>query len=307
MKTFLKKLTVFFLLLFVILIVMNIWMDFEPRPHYPLHYEEVFHPKVNANVVILGASHATHGINPRYLEGEHRKVFNFALNGAPPSFYLDWYQKVFRRYYPKPSYVIYAVHWAMFDDRYLARQFHHDSKYFPFRFFIRELMDSKSLQTLLFNRFSFSKERKHVIKILLREEREIYPKSRYYKGYIPFKTKSKKRLETGERHYEINPAQSRAFEELLDALKRDEIKVIFVQVPGYTTSRKDEQISEHVLLLRGIAKERRILFLDYETERLTSINMNTDLFADWTHLNEAGSEAFSTLLREDLVNLLNGI
>jgi len=35
--------------------------------------------------------------------------------------------------------------------------------------------------------------------------------------------------------------------------------------------------------------------------------MNMDLFADWTHLNEAGSEAFSKLLKEDLENLLKGI
>jgi hypothetical protein len=171
---------------------------------------------------------------------------------------------------------------------------------------MRELIDSKSLQTLFFNRFAFSKERKHVLKMLLRDEREIFPKAGYYKGYIPFKIKKKKRLDTGEFHHEINPAQWKAFEELLDALKRDEIKVIFVQVPGYLPGRRDEDISKNVLLLKGIAEKRGIPFLDYETERLSSINTNMDLFTDWTHLNEAGSEAFSKLLKEDLENLLKG-
>jgi hypothetical protein len=77
------------------LILMNYWMDYEPNPHYPLQYDEVFHPKVKADLVILGASQATHGINPRYLESEHLKVFNFALDGAPPSFYLKWYNQIF--------------------------------------------------------------------------------------------------------------------------------------------------------------------------------------------------------------------
>src|SRR4030042_1056875 len=104
MKKPLKKMAVFLLLLFLILILMDYWMDYEPNPHYPLHYEEIFHRKVNADLVILGASQATHGINPKYLETEHLKVFNFALNGAPPSFYLKWYN-IFRHHYRKPSYV----------------------------------------------------------------------------------------------------------------------------------------------------------------------------------------------------------
>jgi hypothetical protein len=170
-----------------------------------------------------------------------------------------------------------------------------------------ELMGLKSLQTLCFNRFAFSKERKHILKMLLHEENEIYPKAGYYKGYIPFKIKSKKRLKTGVSQPKINPAQWRAFEELLNALKRDGIKVIFVQVPGYTPGRNDQDISQNVMLLREVAGKWRIPFLDYETEKLSSINTNMDMFADWTHLNEEGSKAFSEILKADLENLIKGI
>jgi lysophospholipase L1-like esterase len=95
-----------------------------------------------------------------------------------------------------------------------------------------------------------------------------------------------------------------AFEQLLNDFERDGIKVIFVQVPGYLYGRDDQNISKNVQLLRGIAEKRGIPFLDYETKRISSINSNADLFADWTHMNEKGSEAFSKLLKQDLESLL---
>ena len=306
MKKLLKKVTLFFLFLLLILILMNYWMDYESFPHYPLQYDEVFYPKVNADAVILGASQATHGINPKYLEREHLKVFNFALNGAPPLFYLKWYNNIFYYYYRKPSYVIYAVHWGMFEEIFHGRRFENDSKYFPLPFFIRQLRDFKSLQTLLFNRFAFSKGRKGVLSILFKKKREIYPKNKYYNGFIPFKER-KKLQKTEVVNPEVNPVQLGAFEELLNDLERDGIKVIFVHVPGYLCGRDNQNISINVQLLKGIAEKRGIPFLDYETERISSINTNPDLFADWTHLSEKGSEAFSKLLKQDLEDLLKRI
>ena len=306
MGKLLKKITVFFLLLFFILVLMNYWMDYEPNPHYPLQYDEVFHPKVNADLVILGASQATHGINPKYLESEHLKVFNFALDGAPPSFYLKWYDKIFSHYYRKPSYVIYAVHWVMFDDIIAPRQIENDSRYFPFKFFVKQLRDIKCLQTLLFNRFAFSKHRKQIFYLLVNKKRGRYLKNKYYNGFIPFKEKTKFR-KPADAYPRVNPLQVEAFLQLLNDLQKDGIKVILVHIPGYLYGREARSISKNVQLFKGIAEERKIPFLDYETERISPINTDRDLFADWTHMNEKGSEAFSKLLRKDLEGLLNGM
>jgi hypothetical protein len=256
-------------------------------------------------VVILGASHATHGINPKYLEGEHLRVFNFALNGAPPLFYLNWYNKIFRYYYRKPSYVIYAVHWMMFEDKIHGRRFQNDSKYFPFPFFISQFRDFKSVPSLLSNRFAFSKKRKTVLSTLFHKRREIYQKTKYYNGFIPFKIR--KKLQKREVVYpEVDPVQRRAFEELLNDFDRDGIKVIFVQMPGYLYARDGEKGLKNLELLKGIAQKRGIPFLDYEIERISSVNTNPDLFADWIHMSEKGSEVFSKLLKQDLEALLNG-
>ena len=123
---------------------------------------------------------------------------------------------------------------------------------------------------------------------------------------IPFKER-KKLQKTEVVNPEVNPVQLGAFEELLNDLERDGIKVIFVHVPGYLCVRDNQNISINVQLLKGIAEKRGIPFLDYETERISSINTSPDLFADWTHLSEKGSEAFSKLLKQDLEDLLKRI
>ena len=304
MGKFFRKVALFLFPLLIVLILVNHWMDREYYPHYPLQYEEVFRPKVNADVIILGASHATHGINPKYLESDEYKVFNFALNGAPPTFNMEWYEKIFRRYYKKPRYVIYSVHWGMFDDHILRRQFEQDSQYFPLRFFVREMSDPKKLKMLLLNRFALFRQRKQLLpRLLKKERREVFVLSKYYNGFIPYETT--RNLSKEEVIYPKNsPAQVNAFLKLLDTFERDNIKVIFVQVPGYHPGYDQKMISKSVQLLKKMADERKIPFLDYGLERISAINYEGDFFSDVGHLNEKGSETFSELLKKDLEGLL---
>lgn len=303
MKIRLKKKVFFLSILIAILVLMNFWLDHESNPHYRLDYSEVFHPKVNANVIILGASHATHGINPRYLEADRIKVYNFSLNGAGPSFNLKWYKKIFQPRYPKPLCVIYGVHWGMFDENLLRRKFDHDSRYFPRHLLFNEFGYLEALKTLILNRFAFIRERKQLLARIFGKQREVYLLSRYYHGFIPYERKG-----ALEKKKDVRPknsgAEIRAFEELLDEFEKEKIKVIFVQVPGYLPARDPSNIEETMQLLNKIAEERKIPFLDYDTKTVTNINTDPSMFSDWIHLNEKGSDAFSKLLRSDMDFLL---
>ena len=305
MKVPFRKILLFVLILFVILFLMDLWMDREMNPHYPLQYEEAFHPKVKADVIIMGASHATHGVHPKYLETDHLKVFNFAFNGANPVFNLNWYRKVFQANYPKPSCVIYGVHWVMFDGQFLQRRLEQDSQYFPFQFFLSEFQDLRSLKTLLLNRLAFIRERKQIMARLFKRKRqkELYAVSKYYHGYIPYEAErdlNKKDIISPM----IDPKQLNAFEELLNEFEREKIKVVFVQIPGYIPGRDSSTLARNIAFIQRIARERNIPFYNYETETVTEINYNKEYFADWAHLNGKGSEAFSKLLKKDLEGLL---
>lgn len=301
-----RKTVLFFSILLILLILLDRWMDRELNPHYPLQYGEAFRPTVNANVIILGASHATHGMNPVYLEGDPFRVYNFSLNGAGPLFNLTWYKKIFKKHHPRPRYVIYAVHWIMFDGQLLKRRFEQDSPYFPLPFLLKELKDFKSAGGFLLNRFALIRERKHVAgRLFGKRFRAVYLPSKYYNGFIPFERKGTLDEEESV-HPRIDPVQVKAFEKLLDEFKRDGIQVIFVHIPGYLPTRGDSTLSEGMEVLNQLSRERDIPFLNYETERISDINMDPTLFSDSVHLNERGSGRFSRLLKRDLQQYLRG-
>jgi len=300
MRSGVRKTVLFLSILLILLILLNRWMDRELNPHYPLQYGEAFRPTVNANVVILGASHATHGVNPVYLEGDPLRVYNFSLNGAGPLFNLTWYKKIFKKHHSRPRYVIYAVHWIMFDGQLLKRRFEQDSPYFPLPFLLKELRDFKSAGGLLLNRFALIRERKHVAgRLFGKRLRAVYLPSKYYNGFIPFERKGT--LDEEESiHPRIDPIQVKAFEELLDEFRGDGIRVIFVHIPGYLPARGNSTFAEGMELLNQLSRERDIPFLNYETERISDINSDQTLFSDSVHLNEKGSDRFSSRLGRDL-------
>ncbi|MBQ4353426.1 MAG: hypothetical protein IJC71_00890 [Clostridia bacterium] len=98
--------------------------------HYYGQYYELFNNVYNADTLFIGTSHAAHGINPKYFEEDYpdRSFFNFALNGAVPSYYLEWYHILKdEAQYPIPDTVIYCVDWFMCDTNWLWRRITFDS------------------------------------------------------------------------------------------------------------------------------------------------------------------------------------
>jgi lysophospholipase L1-like esterase len=192
----------------------------------------------------------------------------------------------------------------MFDDTILRRRFEQDSKYFPFSFFIREFGDLKNLKILLFNRFALFRERKTLLlRLFMKERRELFSLSGYYNGFIPYQT-TRNLTKEDVVYPKNNSAQIDAFRTLLDELKGDHIKVIFVQIPGYHPGINQAMVLENVKFLKKMAEERGIPFLDYEFERASEINYQSSYFSDVGHLNEKGSDAFSKKLMIDLKEFL---
>ena len=297
------KKVVFLSLLIGILILMNSWMEREGNRQTRQQYEEIFHPKVNADIIIMGASHAAHGINPKYLEKDGLKVFNFGQDGAGPTFFLKWYRKVFQRYYRKPDTVIFGVHWVMFSNT-LQRQLEQDSNYFPRSFLFEEFHNFNEMKTLVLNRLAFVRERKKLpyklVGLFKKERRrKTYVLLKYYNGFIPYERKGRLDKKKGSKP-QNDQVQIDAFEALLDHFEKNHIQVILVSIPGYLHSRDLDNIQESMDLIHKIAKERNLPFLDYETQRITALNTDPRLFSDWVHLNGKGSDAFSELLKSDL-------
>ena len=93
-------------------------------------YQQVY----KADTIFIGTSHASHGVNPKYIEKAYsgkgnRSFFNFSLNGSNPSYYVEWYKFFKDSGYPTPRTIVYCVDWFMTDLGWLWRRKEFDSNY----------------------------------------------------------------------------------------------------------------------------------------------------------------------------------
>jgi hypothetical protein len=273
--------------------------------YYRWTYEELFSGKESANLVIFGSSRAKHGINPKYLERDGIRTFNFSLNGSGPAFLRKWYAQLFRKYYPAPRIAILEVNGFIFDSAMLWRKFEHDSIFLTFDAFADAILDGgNSPPLLLLNRFPIFRERGNLGAMFFSEE-SIVAMSRYYKGFVPLESARTIPVKPSPK-----PSVSRErlldFEALLGELEKDRVKVVLVQTPEHRPAVPSAEIAWTLSHIRRISREKGIPYLDYNGERKSGINDRNDLYWDPVHLNEKGSAEFSIRLNRDLAEILKG-
>src|ERR1035437_5879156 len=117
MKLFLFRFCSFLIVITIIGISINIFQSRynNSQVHYKLKYNAINNSSTPFNAIIIGSSHSAHSIKPSLLSNSNISYYNFALNGANPKFYSDWYLKLFRKKHPSPKYCIIGIDWFMFD------------------------------------------------------------------------------------------------------------------------------------------------------------------------------------------------
>lgn len=290
MKKFtLKFLFFIFSLLLIIFVLENIIINIKSYDRYRFQYEELFEPKVKANVVIFGASASARGINPEILETDSLSVFNFGLNGANPEFLFNWYTNFFNKYYPVPKLILLEVSWLMFDKDFMWRKIEQDSKYFP----ILELQ----------NILSLSKDKDYVsylsncLNIRNRQRAKGEATELYYNGYEPHPYKQKE-IKFGPDSINFNSkTQKKYFDLLLKKISNDNNKIIFIMLPQKISLGENNKtiINSNIEYIKKCAKDYNIEFFNYMSEIKTDT-----LFDDWAHLNINGANIISNRIKQDL-------
>jgi hypothetical protein len=263
-------------------------------------WRELFSGSIAADVVVLGSSHAARGISPNVLEREGLSAWNFAEGGNSPKATCKWYRRIFKKCCRKPAVVLYQVDWFLFDPDWLGREYEQYSRNFPTSFLLAEMTDGvNNREALLMNRVPLFTDLD--LRWLVRKK-EAAPGARYH-GFLPM-TKKPSKLEVQEMISTRNDSgQQAAFLELLDSLQQDGIKVVFVQAPELVEARGCPRIESNTRYLEQVARQRQITFLNYNKERLSSLNYCTQYYNDWGHLNASGADAFTQLLSNDLKRL----
>jgi hypothetical protein len=263
-------------------------------------WHELFYNEIQADVIIIGASHAASGINPAYLEYDNFRAFNFAIHGNNPIATLKWYKQFFRKYYTKPKAIIYEVNWFLFDSDWLGFHIENASHHFPSHVYMKELVNrNNDREMLILNRYPvfynklsdfFTNKNNQIISM----------ESAYYHGFTPengnYINPGKMKNESTRNFAE----QQQAFNELLDLLISDGISITFVQAPEYLKGRNCDMIKTNNDYIRSVARAKNIRFINFNDDHVTAINYDQSLYTDWGHLNMNGSTQFSMILSEAL-------
>lgn len=271
-----------------------------------LQYKEAINNKINADNIIIGMSHATHGIQPKIINTKGNTFFNFALDGANPIYYFNWYKFIFKPNYKKPKYLILTIDWFFLDDKWLWRRFEQDSEYYNAELFFDLLIKKNEFdKTMLFeNRYPVLKFKKLIIPGIFNHDKKTFPISGYNNGFIPFVPKEVKVDEFYPEKVVIHKKQLVKFEKLISQFNSDSIQVIFVTTPTYNL-RSAPYIDLPIYnYYKSIAAKYSIPYLNYNTDKRSSINSTINYFSDGGHLNYAGSTEFSKILKRDLETIL---
>ena len=314
MKKFLTDLFLFSAIVVLLALGIN-WLvrTYNDEPvNFSKHYDELLDGEVNANAIVIGSSHGVHAVRPTLLNTDTYSFYNFALNGANPRFFLHWYRNLFKPFYTKPTYCIYTVDWFIFNEFWLWRNFEQDSEFFPWSVFYNSYISDNHFNksSLIANRFPLLKYRSldDLSKAFnLRKGDPRYPEEGYDKGFIPYK------IEYDELLFQHSPvdvnskifeAQQRCFEELINIFQQADIKLIFLFTPEYGISAEEYASIETMKVIYTLAEKYEVPVLNYNTDQRSKINDNHNNFSDWGHMNASGSRLFSSVLKEDLAELM---
>lgn len=304
MRTFHKNLIFFLVLLFAILVIVELLLSRNLQNHVNLKYDEIYNPKVEAGIVILGNSHAALGVNPRVMNEESDSIYNFALGGCTPLYYRIWYDYVFKENYPKPEYLIYAVDWLMFDSTLVNRSFDVDIRLMPADILFKVLLKEENVgkKNLVFNRFNLIAKQRKLQHIFYKEKK--FDHNEFYHGYVPLEPKGIIGMGQTPEESPVSKIWMNEFDILLDALEEDSIKVVFVNIPEYIPAWNTNEIEERFNYLDSVAESREIPYLKYNHDLKTNFNNDSTYFTDWIHLNEKGAKVFSKTLSDDLKSII---
>ncbi len=269
--------------------------------NYVQAYNELFNGRRKDNIII-GASHAAQGINPKYIPPGN--FYNFALDGAGPSFILSWYKNLFLKHNQAPKVILYEVDWFMFIPKHLTRRIEHDSRYFPNAVTASLLSDSNIDKTsLLQNKWLVSSSGMILRKVLKLPNTQADESSRY-NGFVAFSFNSSMDKIDPSAYVGFDDSKMQVFIELIKLIKEHKSQLILVQAPEYIPGWGSINVINQNLIIENIANKYQIPFLNYNGDRVSEINYNKDLFADPGHLNKEGSTRFSKLLGNNIETLL---
>ena len=313
MKRFIFKLLFFCLLPLPVLYGLQIIIDSGLRKSdYPLYSEwnDIYDGKINADLIVMGSSRAWGQISPTILDEKLKiNTYNLGINAWTFPMQNARFQ-IYLKHNKKPRYIVHSL-----DLRMLSKR----EDLFNYQQFMPYLYDSDMRAATKDYKGGFGASQYYLPMFKYNGNLDVaaagflsyfnlvqYERTNT-KGYEGQNLGWDNSFEAFKKNFPngytlpFEESVAGEFENYLAYCKKNEIKVILVFSPEYIElypliTNRNEIIS----LFQSYSKEFDIPFLDYSNH---PICFNKSLFYNSEHLNIEGSEMFSKVLAQDLLNL----
>lgn len=306
MKKFVRRLLYFFVPPILVLLPIDIYLSkgLKNTSLAAAEYEvwnDLFYNNISPEVAIYGSSRAWVHIDPMIIEDSlGLSAYNFGIDGH--NFWLQYYRHKTLLKNTTPKTIIHSVDINTLKKR---RELYNYEQFLPYMLWNREMYEvTKSY--VGFNLTDYSLPLARFI-----GKRDFLSPYFNFEGFTPVRVKGfqgqnrewnddlkRAQAQMGSYTADLDSASVELFRQYIQECKSLDINLILVYTPEYIEGQQFvTNRSEIMTLLKGIAQENNLPFLDYSAHYLS---MDKKYFYNSMHLNATGAEEFSRILSHDI-------
>lgn len=306
MKKFVRRLLFFFVPPILVLLPIDIYLSkgLKNTSLAAAEYEvwnDLFYNNISPEVAIYGSSRAWVHIDPMIIEDSlGLSAYNFGIDGH--NFLLQYYRHKNLLKNTTPKTIIHSVDINTLKKR---RELYNYEQFLPYMLWNREIYEAtKNYEGFNIVDFTIPLARyigknKTLNAMMLRSKGKSI-RTQGFQGQNREWNDDLKRAKTQMGSYtaDLDNASVELFRQYIQECKSLDINLILVYTPEYIEGQQFvTNRSEIMTLLKGIAQENNLPFLDYSDHYLS---MDKKYFYNSMHLNATGAEIFTRILAHDI-------
>lgn len=306
MKKFVRRLLFFFVPPILVLLPIDIYLSkgLKNTSLAAAEYEvwnDLFYNNISPEVAIYGSSRAWVHIDPMIIEDSlGLSAYNFGIDGH--NFWLQYYRHKNLLKNTTPKTIIHSVDINTLKKR---MELYNYEQFLPYMLWNREIYEAtKNYEGFNIVDFTIPLARyigknKTLNAMMLRSKGKSI-RTQGFQGQNREWNDDLKRAKTQMGSYtaDLDNASVELFRQYIQECKSLDINLILVYTPEYIEGQQFvTNRSEIMTLLKGIAQENNLPFLDYSDHYLS---MDKKYFYNSMHLNATGAEIFTRILAHDI-------
>ena len=321
-KRVIIRIIIFLCLVIALDQVLGAFLEVLDRKFLPDYYprvmmREFYGLKSNIDLAFMGSSHAYRGFDPVIFDEALRvNSFNLGSSGQNPTITYYILEELLRIGH-KPRLMVIEAYWMALSggktDYRSASYVFHNMKFSANKLsMFRSAFEFPSSLKLLSRAFQYRRVVMHLPSTLMRKilSRTKSPHSERYagKGYVEDPSVvSESELANNQfknESYRLNEYRLRFLRKMIDLAKKRGIEVVLVTTPVAPTAFKDVQGYQEIYgIIRGIAGEREVEYVDYNILNSELKIFSDRNFRDDDHLNKGGVKIFGEHFTQRLVDI----